>query len=300
MLSPVLHPAEVPVDAGVVHALLVGQRPELADAPVRFVGAGTDNTMYRVGAHLLARLPRSPEHVGALQKELTWLPRLRDRLPCAVPVPVLAGVPSTVFPLPWALFEWIEGQEVAESSIDDWTRYGRDLAGVVEALRGADPMGATSGELQGDRGGVLAPLSAEVAARFASLHAGPADAGVELGILEGRWRAALALPDPVAPLGWLHGDLKPSNVLARDGRLHAVIDFGGLCIGYPDAEHAPTWDLPEEAREAYREALAIDDETWLRARGWAIAIAVTGLDSYRDSFPAFAEECRARLRALSV
>jgi len=32
---------------------------------------------------------------------------------------------------------------------------------------------------------------------------------------------------------WVHGDLLPGNLLGVDGRLSAVIDFGGLNVGDP-------------------------------------------------------------------
>ncbi|GAA2157974.1 hypothetical protein GCM10009760_60600 [Kitasatospora kazusensis] len=84
----------------------------------------------------------------------------------------------------------------------------------------------------------------------------------------------------------------------RRGKLHAVIDFGGLSVGLPDAEHSPLWDLPPEARQAYWDAIGLDDLTWLRARAWAVAVAVSGLSYYQDTFPAFADECLSRLRAV--
>ena len=63
------------------------------------------------------------------------------------------------------------------------------------------------------------------------------------------WREAAALPDPTAAQVWLHGDLRPANLLARGGRFEAVIDFGALSVGWPDAEHAAVWDLPPGAAD---------------------------------------------------
>jgi aminoglycoside phosphotransferase (APT) family kinase protein len=112
------------------------------------------------------------------------------------------------------------------------------------------------------------------------------------------WRHALELPAASGPHVWLHGDLKPTNVLVQDGKLHAVIDFGALSVGLPDAEHAVVWDLPEAAREAYRASLAIDDLTWARARAWALAPAVNGIAEYWTTFPTLATEGFNRLQAI--
>ena len=87
-------------------------------------------------------------------------------------------------------------------------------------------------------------------------------------------------------------------MLVKDGRLHAVIDFGALSVGLPDAEHAVVWDLPETAREAYRADLNVDDLTWARARAWALALAVNGIAEYWTTFPTLATEGFNRLQAI--
>ncbi len=95
--------------------------------------------------------------------------------------------------------------------------------------------------------------------------------------LDRLWREALALPEPSSPHVWLHGDLKPTNLLVKAGKLHAVVDFGCLSVGHPDAEHSTVWDLPEHstvwdlpepARQAYRDRMSLDEPTWTRARAW--------------------------------
>ena len=92
--------------------------------------------------------------------------------------------------------------------------------------------------------------------------------------------------------------VRARTLLAQQGKLHAVIDFGGLSVGLPDAEHSPLWDLPPEARQAYWEAISLDDVTWLRARAWAIAVGVSGVSYYWGSYPLFVSECLSRLRAI--
>ncbi len=293
-----LHENEITVDETLVRSLLRAQCPQWADLPLRRAGAGTDNTMYRLGDDLLVRLPRKPDGGPSLRKEQRWLPRLAPLLPRRVPEPVHAGTPTDAYPVPWAVHRWIEGEDVGPDTVRDWAAFGTDLAEFVRELHRADLMGATREDgLSWYRGGTLAACDEWVGPGFDACRAVE---GLDLDIdtLERLWREALALPDPAGPHVWLHGDLRPANLLARDGRLHAVIDFGALSIGFPDAEHAPVWDLPPEARHAYRDALSLDTPTWLRARAWAIAVAVAGIPYYWDTFPAFAAECRGRLEAV--
>jgi len=163
-----LHENEVSVDESTVRGLLRAQRPDLADLTVAHVGGGTDNTMYRIGADLLARFPRTREKVTALEKELTWLPRLRSHLPYPIPTPVHAGRPGPDYPFPWALYTWIDGEEVSDATVADWHRYGRELAEFVSSLHSADRMGATrSGDLSWYRGGTLRPHDGWVGPCFA-------------------------------------------------------------------------------------------------------------------------------------
>jgi aminoglycoside phosphotransferase (APT) family kinase protein len=292
-----LHTGELPIDEAVVRSLLAEQRPEWAGLPLTEAGSGTENVMFRLGDELLVRLPRTAEKSRALAKERTWLPRLRPRLSRQIPEPVYAGRPGAAFPLPWSVFGWIDGEPPHAGNVVDWAAFGADLAAFVRELHGIDLMGQTgAGDLWWYRGGSLRDVD-WVPGSFEGCRA---VAGSELDVdaLESVWRAGLARPEPVKPHVWLHGDLRPGNLLVAGGRLQAVIDFGALSIGLPDAEHAPIWDFPAAARDAYRAAAGIDDSTWVRARAWAVAVGVSGIAYYWHTYPSFVAECRARLDAI--
>ncbi|MEU4679941.1 aminoglycoside phosphotransferase family protein [Micromonospora sp. NPDC023737] len=293
-----LHENEIQVDEDVVRSLLKDQRPEWADLPVVFAGSGTDNTMYRLGDALLVRLPRTAGKAKALRKERTWLPRLAPHLPCRVPEPVHAGEPTSTFPAAWSVYRWIDGEVAGPATVTDWATFGRDLAAAVRSLHSTDLMGAArEGELSWYRGGTLEPCDESISRSFAECR--DID-GLDLDVatLQQLWRDALSLPEPAGRHGWLHGDLRPANLLAHEGRLHAIIDFGGLSVGHPDAEHAPVWDLPGEARQAYWDSANLDEVTWLRARAWAIGVGISGVPYYWDTYPSFVRECLSRLTAI--
>ncbi|SCG54183.1 aminoglycoside phosphotransferase family protein [Micromonospora halophytica] len=293
-----LHQDEVPIDEAMVRSLLRAQRPQWADLPLSPAGAGTDNRMYRLGDDLLVRLPRTAGTSRSVRKEQQWLPRLAPLLSWPVPEPVHAGTPTTAFPLVWSVHRWIDGADVTPETVQDWAALGADLAEFVRQLHTVDLMGATrADDLSWYRGGSLRACDEWVGRCLDDCRA---IVGSQLDVekLDRLWRAALALPEPSGPQVWLHGDLKPTNLLARDGRLHAVIDFGGLSVGLPDAEHATVWDLPPQARQAYWNSLSLDDVTWARARAWAIAVGVSGVSYYWRTYPEFVAECRARLQAI--
>ncbi|MFF2651429.1 aminoglycoside phosphotransferase family protein [Streptomyces sp. NPDC058045] len=293
-----LHQHEVAVDEERVRALLAAQCPQWAELPLSRAGAGTDNTMYRLGRELIVRLPRTADLARSLRTEQRWLPRLAPHLACRVPEPVHAGTPTTAFPLPWSVYRWIDGDLPGPDTVQDWTVFGAELATTVREFHDIDLMGQTrADDLSWYRGGSLQACDEWVSASLGQCRT---LAGTELDIeaLEKLWRAALALPESTAPQVWLHGDLKPTNLLVQDGSLHAVIDFGCLSVGLPDAEHSTVWDLPHAARQAYWDTLALDDPTWTRARAWAIAVATSGLTYYWRTYPPFVTECKTRLHAI--
>jgi aminoglycoside phosphotransferase (APT) family kinase protein len=84
----------------------------------------------------------------------------------------------------------------------------------------------------------------------------------------------------------VHGDLLPGNLLVIDGRLSAVIDFGGLNVGDPACDLQPAWNVfAGDSRMRFRAQLEADDASWLRGRGWALYQAVSALAYYWDTNP---------------
>ncbi|MEQ8960007.1 MAG: phosphotransferase, partial [Coleofasciculus sp. C2-GNP5-27] len=85
---------------------------------------------------------------------------------------------------------------------------------------------------------------------------------------------------------WFHGDLLIGNVLFEQGRLSAVIDFGGLGVGDPACDLMIAWSLfSGESRKVFRETLNVDDHTWARGRGQALSQAVIFIPYYLNTNP---------------
>jgi aminoglycoside phosphotransferase (APT) family kinase protein len=94
------------------------------------------------------------------------------------------------------------------------------------------------------------------------------------------WERVMDTPAWTGDLVWVHADLQGGNLIARDGRLAAVIDFAPS-LGDPAVDLLPAWNLFHgEARAAFREALGVDDATWERGRGWALSVALVALPYY--------------------
>jgi aminoglycoside phosphotransferase (APT) family kinase protein len=152
-----------------------------------------------------------------------------------------------------------------------------DLAGLLRALREIDPAGGPApGAHNGFRGAPLGGRDGDTRAAIAALG-DRLDADAATAV----WDAALAAPAWDRRPVWIHGDLDARNLLARAGRLSAVIDFGCLGVGDPACDVMVAWKmLPTDARARFRQMLAVDDATWARARGWALSQAVGVLSYY--------------------
>lgn len=135
---------------------------------------------------------------------------------------------------------------------------------------------------------------AQTRAAIASLH------GVlDNGAVTAAWEAALHAPAwPGLPV-WIHGDLQSENMLAVQGRLRAVIDFGCLGVGDPAYDAMAAWlYLPAETRPVFRAALRVDDTTWARGRGLALSVGLIALPYYQETNPVLAGIARLAIEAV--
>ena len=77
---------------------------------------------------------------------------------------------------------------------------------------------------------------------------------------------------------WVHGDVATGNLLVRDGRLAAVIDFGTSGVGDPACDMVIAWTfLSGASRDRVPRRLGVDAGTWPRGRGWALWKALISL-----------------------
>lgn len=262
------------IDAALVRALLDAQCPRLAGGALVDVGCGWDNHIFRLGSDLAVRLPRRAAAAALIEHEQHWLPRLAPRLPLRVPMPVHAGRPAGGFPWSWSVVRWLPGVPAASASFDEEDAADH-LAAFLRELHRPAPPNAPRNPL---RGVPLAERRVSVERYVAAT-----DPFVDPHSVRSAWdRSAQARAWPGPPL-WIHGDLHPANMLVHDSRLSAVIDFGDLTAGDPATDLSVGWTLfSEHGRRRFRARLdeshdGLDDDTWIRARGWALILALAFL-----------------------
>ena len=274
--------AEVDVDPDLVRRLLAVQQPDLAQLPVELMANGWDNAMYRVGDGLVARLPRREAAAELVVREQRWLPVLAPRLPLPVPAPVRTGQPALGYPWSWSIIPFLPGQAAARTAPADWPDAAVSLGRFLAALHVPAPPQAPANPVRG------VPL-ANRSERLAQ-HLSAASGLAEHRAVTRAWQAALAVPAWDQPPVWLHGDLHPANIVVHRGRISGVIDFGDITSGDPATDLSAAWMLlPAQFHDVFRGAYrpagqhAASDETWARARGWVLALALAMLANSADN-----------------
>ncbi|WP_428956534.1 aminoglycoside phosphotransferase family protein [Streptomyces sp. cg35] len=283
------------IDTALVRRLVDTQFPQWAELPLKPVDpAGSDHVIHRLGDELSVRLPRHSGAIGQAEKEQYWLPRLAPRLPLAVPVPVAVGRPALGYPWSWAVTRWLDGEVATVEGLGDSTETARELAAFLLALQDFDP-GANGGPEGGPdtSGAALAQQDGSTRAAIAAVcdvFDGPA--------MTALWDAALASPGHQVPPVWFHGDFHTGNLLTVDGRLSAVIDFGGFGLGDPSVDLMIAFTLmAPDTRAVFRRALGADDAMWLRGRGWALTSGLSAYTAYAATSPRIAEQTSRQIRA---
>jgi aminoglycoside phosphotransferase (APT) family kinase protein len=262
--------AEVEIDEALVGALVAAQHPVAADVPVRIVANGWDNVIARLGDDLMVRLPRRAASAALIEHEQRWLPELAPRLPLAVPVPLVCGIPSSDYPWHWTICAWLPGDTAAAAPPTDLAAAADSLGRFIAAMHVPAPADAPENPV---RGVALRRRADAVDQRLSSF-----EGVVDVPVVRGLWDRLSATAAWDGPPIWLHGDLHPSNMLTLDGELSAIIDFGDITAGDPATDLAVAWMLFDIAeRDRFRSAIGVDDATWHRAAGWALSLSLAYL-----------------------
>lgn len=292
-----MHEGQWDIGVEAVERLVVRQFPAwrgLSVTPV--VSHGTVNALFRLGDHIVLRFGLFPSGDPAWREELLaaqeTVARLAARVAVQLPVPLAVGEPGDGFPGFWAVYEWIPGETAPESRITDLDTLAIDLAVFTRTLHDMPADGRTWDGLT--RGGPLEDRDAQVRECIFD-----SAALVDARRVEAVWDDCLAASQVGQGDVWIHADLMPGNLLVRDGRLVAVIDCEGLCVGDLSVDLMPAWNLlPAGPRDTFRRELAVDEAAWTRGRGWALCQAIVALPYYVETNKVMAETALHTLAAL--
>lgn len=270
----------MPVDITpqLVRNLIASEFPEWADLAIESVPVdGWDNRTFRLGDEMSVRLPSAQEYTEQVAKEQRWLPVLAPHMTQTIPTPLEVGAPACGYPWHWSVYRWIDGETATVERIRDLGEFAGALGRFLLTLQHVDPTGAPApGEHNFYRGAHLSVYDEETRGALAALTG-----SINVDAAARVWDAALNAPWSGPPV-WLHGDMSASNLIVRDGRLYAVIDFGSCGVGDPSCDLTIAWTfLTASSRELFFTAVGVDASTRARARGWALWKALITLAQFR-------------------
>ncbi len=291
-MSRRIHDEEADTSEPIVRSLLEAQCPHWVGASLSYLEtSGSDNAMWRLrsaaGERAVVRLPRTDGAATSVSNELEVLPHLRSAgLTDSVSVPMILhpGRATSAFPHPWAVLDWLPGEDgwSARRRVDGTSaQLGLAVADMVLSVRSVSGAPVTPRPDRA-RGGsldlVLDGLEAWLSNPAWHVH----DLLDVSAIRRSAAESAEAATSAPIERTFVHGDLIPGNLLFQDGTLAAAIDWGGAAFADPAQDLSPAWAVLEDrGRAAFRERCSESDEMWLRGRGFELEHAVGGILYYR-------------------
>ncbi|MFM9921223.1 phosphotransferase [Lacisediminihabitans sp. H27-G8] len=282
----VMHEGQVELAAEEVASAIAAQFKEFAGLPVeRVESAGTVVAPFRVGEHVVARLPLVPtdsdvarENIRGEQAHAVVLAGLLD---IAVPQMLGIGEPFEGYPGVWTLWTWLPGRSLDRLAVCRDVRLATDLATVLGSIQSLQTGGRPwNGVGRGGR-----PLADTAWVRKSidrSAHL------IDRAKATQVWERALSARPHIDPPSRIHGDPMPGNFLMDDGVLTGMVDVALPAIGDPAADLQPAWVLFEEpARSTFVTAMGLDIAAQERGLGWAFEMAIGGLHYYEHTNPVF-------------
>ena len=261
--------------------LIRTQFPEYADLPITSVkNQGHDNRTYRLGDNMLIRMPTAESYALKVPKEQELLPKLASHLSVGIPAPIKMGAPSNDYPYPFSIYKWLLGDSANNLQIEGKAleSIASQLARFLKELQGIkDVSGPLPGQHNWWRGDPVSVYDEGARQQIAALSE-IIDEKRALNLWERACKTEWGKP-PV----WIHGDFASGNILIKDNELSAVIDFGGMAMGDPACDLVIAWTfLTGKARDIFIHEMNQDEETWLRAKAWALWKATFELSHIED------------------
>ncbi len=257
----------IDIPTSIVYDLIKQQFPQWADLPIKPVeSSGWDNYTFHLSEEMLIRFPSAERYASQVQKEQHWLQKLAPHLSFQIPEPLAMGKPSRNYPYNWSIYRWIEGEVPNELSDENKNLFASDLAQFLIELQRTDTTDAPlPGKHNFYRGASPDVYDTEIRSAIKQLKN-----YIDVKTVTGIWERAIRTRWQNEPV-WIHGDMSTDNLLLKEDRLTAVIDFGGLGIGDPACDLVIAWTFFEpESRDVFKKRLGLDSDTWDRARGWAL------------------------------
>lgn len=258
-----------------IQNILSTQFPQYASLELRQVAkSGHDNRTFHLGNSFSLRFPSGLEYAIQVLKEHQFCKKLQESISILITEPIELGQPSELFPYHFSINRWIEGESINEFNVKDKNQLAYDLAKFLNELKHCDPqVGPLPGPHNFYRGGDLSTYHEETIQAIKACDIVDQNECLKI------WNSGLHSRFD-GPNTWIHGDLEKDNLLIKDNRLYAVIDFGNMGIGDPACDYVMAWTYFNiESRQIFLQAFGINQAMINRAKAWALWKAIISLNN---------------------
>ena len=271
--------SEITIDLAI--NLIKKQFPNYFTLPIMPVDKqGHDNRTFRLGDKMLIRMPSAVGYASKVKIEQEWLPKLAPFISLGIPTPLHRGKPSADYPYHWSIYKWIDGVSldfIAPKHLD-LEKIAQDLAYFIKELFEIDTVNAPEAGKHNFYRGCHPRIYDQATRNYIEKLKSIIDSKKALEI----WEVALNSRWDKKPV-WIHGDLSIANILLKSNKIKAIIDFGGMAIGDPACDLVLYWNFFNgKSQDIFRSEINLNQNTWDRAKGWALWKACFEVVSNKD------------------
>jgi len=262
------------LEINTIKKILSQQFPQYAHLDIRkVIKSGHDNRTFHLGNDFSLRFPSALEYSTQVQKEHSYCKRLQKSISIQITNPIELGKPSELYPYHFSINQWIDGESINSINIIDKNQLAKDCAKFLVELKRCDTQDSIQPGLHNFfRGGDLSVYHEETINAIQQCR----DFNhTQLFDIWNKGTISKHTEDKV----WIHGDFERDNILIRNGKLYAVIDFGNMAVGDPACDYVIAWTyFDKSSRAIFLENLHLDQATINRAKAWALWKALITLN----------------------
>lgn len=252
MSNPWFGTIDISIDT--ITLLIQQQFPSIKINNISFLGEGWDNQVYRVNDIYVFRFPRRAEGVELMGDEIRVMPILAQFVHLPIAHPRFIGYPSNEFPFPFAGYDYLEGDALADLDFSflPQTDVLSELAHFLKELH-ALKISDIPVHIEEDIGRM------DYEPRVPAIHDGLMkieQAGHFVKTSEiMKLVSDCASAFPAENTCIVHGDLHPRHILIKNNKISGIIDWGDSSIGckaidlsilytlYPRKYHDAFWEI---------------------------------------------------------
>jgi aminoglycoside phosphotransferase (APT) family kinase protein len=279
----ILHNDQLSINTEVVKDLIKEQFSEYENLPIyEFDSTGTVNSIFKLGSDYYIRFPKLKEYADLILKEYRILPYIAKHVSIKIPQPIKLGKPNGLYPVHWAVYNWINGDPYNNNRITNYQGIISELTNFIKELHAINLL--EDAPKAGRK-----PLLELNTITIENLNASKEEIDYTKAIKI--WEKFIDIPVfDIKPV-WIHADLLKPNILIKNDHIAAIIDFGSAGVGDPAFDIISAWSLfDNKNRNIFRNQMNVNDTIWYRACAYALHQAALIIPYYRKSNPYFVKQ----------